>query len=43
MHFCPPQVKEERIGDVERTRMNLRRESWCLKRMDRVSALYLAR
>lgn len=32
------QEKEERIGDVERTRMSLRRESWCSKRMDRVSS-----
>lgn len=31
------QVKEERIGGVERTRMSLKRESWSSKRMDRVS------
>lgn len=30
------QVKEERIGDVVRMRMNLRKGSWCLKRMDKV-------
>lgn len=31
------QVKEERIGGVERTRMSLKRESWSSKRTDRVS------
>lgn len=31
------QVKEERIGGVERTRMSLKRESWSSKRMVRVS------
>lgn len=31
------QVKEERIGGVERTRMSLKRESWSSKKMDRVS------
>lgn len=31
------QVKEVKIGDVERTKMSLRRGSWCSRRMDRVS------
>lgn len=30
------QVKEEKIGGVVRMRMNLRKGSWCLKRMDKV-------
>lgn len=33
--FCN-QEREERIGDVVRMRMNLRKGSWCLKRMDKV-------
>ncbi|KTG44175.1 hypothetical protein cypCar_00004077 [Cyprinus carpio] len=36
MHlFLCIKVKEERIGDVVRMRMNLRKGSWCLKRMDK--------
>lgn len=37
-----PQVKEERTGGVERTRMSPRRGSWCSRRTDRVSGLSLA-